>query len=289
MLPYLALCTAMLLWASSFIALKTVFAVFDPLFVLFCRMMIASSLLLPFMLWRGVRWRYQAGDWRWLALLGFCEPCLYFLFEAQALLHTSASQAGLITATLPVLAAIGAMLFLHERLGARAWVGIAVSLIGVAWLTLTGESSASAPNPWLGNFLEFMAMVCATGYVLIAKKLSTRYSALSITAVQTVMGSVWFGASLLTPWARWPQQFPLHAVGWVVYLGAVITLGAYGLYTWSVSKVPVARAAAFINLIPVFTLLLAGLLLGERLNGWQWLACVLVFGGVMLSQSKRST
>lgn len=287
MLPYIALTTAMLLWASSFIALKIVFQVFDPLFVLFCRMVIATALLLPLMAWQGTRWHYRAGDWKWILLLGLCEPCLYFLFEAQALLYTSASQAGLITATLPVLAALGALLFLHERLSRRAWCGIAISLLGVAWLTLTSESSAAAPNPLLGNTLEFLAMVCATGYVLMAKKLSSRYSALAITAIQTVMGCVWFGVSLLTPWASWPQVFPTDAVFWVVYLGAFITLGAYGLYTWSVAKVPVAMAAAFINLIPVFTLLLAGLLLDERLNGWQWLACLLVLGGVMLSQSKR--
>lgn len=263
--------------------------VFDPLFVLFCRMVIASALLLPLLVWQGRRWRYRSGDWKWILLLGLCEPCLYFLFEAQALLHTSASQAGLITATLPILAALGALLLLKERLSTRAWLGIAVSLSGVVWLTLTSETSAAAPNPLLGNTLEFLAMICATGYVLIAKKLSSRYSALAITGVQTVMGSVWFGVSLLTPWARWPQAFPVEAVWWVLYLGAFITLGAYGLYTWSVSKVPVAMAAAFINLIPVFTLILAGLLLDERLNGWQWLACILVLGGVLLSQSKRQT
>lgn len=288
MLPYLALTTAMLLWASSFIALKTVFLVFDPLFVLFCRMVIATVLLLPLLYWQGARWRYQRGDWKWMLGLGLCEPCLYFLFESQALLYTSASQAGLITATLPVLAAIGALIFLRERLSVQSWLGIVISLCGVVWLTFSSEANASAPNPLLGNALEFLAMICAAGYVLIAKKLSSRYSALTITAIQTVMGCVWFGFSLLTPWGQWPQVFPLDAVLWVLYLGAFITLGAYGLYTWSVSKVPVAMAAAFVNLIPVFTLILAGLFLNERLNGGQWLACLFVLGGVLLSQARKA-
>lgn len=289
MLPYIALTAAMLLWSSSFIALKTVFAVFDPLFVLFCRMIIASICMLPFLLRRGQRWRYQAGDWRWLLWMGLCEPCLYFLFEAQALLHTSASQAGMITATLPLLVAVGAHFLLKDRQPRTVWLGLVLSLGGVLVLTGGSEAQASAPNPVLGNLLEFLAMLCATGYVLIAKKLSTRYSALVITATQTLMGSVWFGAALLTPWGSWPQHYPLDAMLWVLYLGACITLGAYGMYTWAVGKVPVALAGAFINLIPLFTLVLAWFYLDETLNATQAFACAMVLGGVLLSQLRPRT
>ncbi|MEQ6290029.1 DMT family transporter [Vogesella sp. GCM10023246] len=283
-MPYLALCLAMLLWASSFIALKTVFAVFDPVFVLFCRMVIATVCMLPFLLRRGSRWRYHKGDWRWLLLMGLSEPCLYFLFEANALLHTSASQASMITATLPLLVAVGAHFLLRDRQRLPVWLGLATSMAGVVWLTSGSEADVSAPNPVLGNALEFLAMVCASGYVLIAKKLSPRYSALTLTATQTVLGTFWFGGILLTPWGHWPQHYPLDAMLWVLYLGAFITLGAYGMYTWAVGKVSVALAGAFINLIPLFTLAMAWLFLDEHLSCPQWLASLLVLGGVLLSQ-----
>jgi len=286
MLPYLALTLAMLLWASSFIALKIVFAVFDPVFVLFCRMIIATVCMLPFFLGRGERWKYRKGDWKWLLLMGLCEPCLYFLFEAAALLNTSASQASMITATLPLLVAVGAHFLLRDRQSPLVWVGLAISVAGVIWLTGGSEASEAAPAPVLGNFLEFLAMVCASGYVLIAKKLSTRFSALAITAAQTVLGSLWFGAILLTPWGQWPSHYPADAVAWVLYLGVCITLGAYGLYTWGVSKVPVALAGSFINLIPVFTLGMAAVMLNERMTAMQWLAAVMVLLGVFISQFK---
>ncbi|MBV8680394.1 MAG: DMT family transporter [Aquitalea sp.] len=288
MFPTFALTASMLLWASAFIALKIVFAVFNPLAVLFARMLIASTCLLPMLWQRGERWRYQRGDWRWMLAMGLAEPCLYFLFEAQALVNTTASQASVITATLPLLTSVGAMLFLQERMTARSWSGLVVSFIGVLWLTLGGQASAQAPNPVLGNVLEFCAMLCATGYVLIAKRLSRRYSALAITGMQTVLGSFWFGAALLSPWGQWPRQFPLLPSVLVLYLGACVTLGAYGLYTWGVSKMPVARAAVFINLIPLFTVALAWLLLGETLAGSQWLACLLVLGGVLLGQERTA-
>ncbi|WP_230370428.1 DMT family transporter [Paludibacterium denitrificans] len=258
MLPYLALTTAMLLWASSFIALKYVFAVFDPLVVLFARMVIASLCLLP-LLWRAsLALAVSARRLEMAVGPGLAEPCVYFLCEAKALQYTSVSQAGIITATLPLLVAVSAMLFLKERQGRQMWLGIAVSFAGVAWLSLSGESSQSAPNPLLGNALEFMAMLCAAAYVLITKKLSARYSALSITGIQSLLGSLWFGAWVATPWVSLPTSLPFWPSLWVVYLGAGITLGAYGLYSWSVSKVPVSMAAAFINLIPVFTIILAG-------------------------------
>ncbi|NDV13861.1 DMT family transporter [Crenobacter caeni] len=286
MLPYLALILAMLLWASSFIALKYVFVVFDPIAVLFARMLIATVCVLPLIRLTGARGHYRKGDWKWLMALGLAEPCLYFLFEAQALMLTSASQAAILTATLPMLVAFGAMLFLGERQSARMWAGMAVSMAGVIWLTAGAGQSASAPNPVLGNLLQFLAMVCGAAYMLVAKRLSGRYSPLLLTCVQSVTGSLWFGAGMFTPWVAWPTVFPLWPSFWVVYLGAGITLGSYGLYTWAVCRVPVAQAAMFTNLIPVFAVLLAWAILGETLNAAQWFACALVFAGVWLSQRK---
>ncbi|WP_435301706.1 EamA family transporter [Aeromonas salmonicida] len=65
----------------------------------------------------------------------------------------------------------------------------------------------------------------------------------------------------------------------IVFLGAFVTLGAYLLYNWSVTL-----AAAYVNLIPVFTLLLAYLLLGETLTTLQWLACGAVLLGIAVGQ-----
>ena len=111
-IPSLCLVLAMVLWASSFIALKISFRAYDPMVVIFGRMLIASVCFLMI----GIRYRrpihYQKGDYRLLLFMAFCEPCMYFLFEAKALVYTSASQAGMITATLPVLVMIAAWLVL---------------------------------------------------------------------------------------------------------------------------------------------------------------------------------
>ena len=85
---------AMALWGSSFIALKFAFAELPPMWVIFGRMALGSLVFLLAWRWRG-RLDYRPGDWRYLLALAACEPCLYFIFEALALQHTSATQAGI--------------------------------------------------------------------------------------------------------------------------------------------------------------------------------------------------
>jgi drug/metabolite transporter (DMT)-like permease len=280
------LVVAMLLWGSSFIALKLAFAELPPLWVIFARMALGSLVFLCAWRWRG-RCCYRRGDWKYLLALAVCEPCLYFVFEAIALQNTSASQAGMITALLPLLVAVGAFVFLRERITRTTLAGFLLALGGVLWLSLGGKADEHAPAPLLGNLFEMLAMVSAMGYTLTLKYLSERYSAFLLTAMQAFVGTLFF-----LPLAAWSAPLPIsispQALAAVIYLGGVVTVGAYGLYNFAVSRLPASQASAFINLIPLFTLLLAVLLLGESLDGQQLFGAGLVFSGVALSQWRRS-
>lgn len=273
---------AMALWGSSFIALKLAFAELPPLWVIFGRMALGSLVFLLAWRWRG-QMHYRAGDWKYLLGLAACEPCLYFLFEALALQHTSAAQAGMVTALLPLLVAVGAFIFLSERISHLTLAGFLLALIGAVWLSLAGSADEHASNPLLGNFYELLAMLCAMGYTLLLKHLSARYSPFLLTAMVAFVGSIFF---LPLAWLSAPPPTSVSPMGLaaVAYLGIVVTVGAYGLYNFGVSRLPASQASGFTNLIPVFTLLFAILLLGERLNSQQILAAAVVFSGVLLSQ-----
>lgn len=273
---------AMALWGSSFIALKFAFQEMPAMWVIFARMALGSLIFLAAWRWRG-RVDYQPGDWKWLLGLAACEPCLYFIFESLALQHTSAAQAGMITALLPLLVAVGAFFLLHEKIARNTWLGFALAVLGALWLTLASESDGHAPQPLLGNFYELLAMLCATGYTLLLKHLSARYSPFILTAMQAFIGSLFF-----LPLALVSSGVPTApgTTGWfaLIYLGSVVTVGAYGLYNFGVSRLPASQATGFINLIPVFTLIFAAVFLGEVLSGQQALAAGLVFIGVAFSQ-----
>ncbi len=279
----LALLAAMVLWGSSFVAMKYAFGYFSPLIVIFGRMAVAALCFLPFIP-AFSRLPLTRKHILPLVVMGFCEPCLYFLFEAAALQRTTASQASMITTMLPLLVAVTSGLFLGERITRRTVAGFILAAVGALWLSLAGRVSGQAPNPLLGNFLEFLAMVSATGYIILMKQLSRTLPPLFLTAMQAFIGTLFFAPLLLLPVVVFPESMPLPALLSVLYLGTFVTIGAYGLYNFGVSRVPANQAAAFINLIPVLTLIFGFFLLGERLTGWQLTACVLVFGGVFLSQ-----
>ena len=274
---------AMLLWSSSFVALKWAFAVYPPMWVIARKN--GSGLFCFVWFWRTIRkFQYRAGDWRLLLLISICEPCIFFLLESQALMYTSASQAGMMTAMGPVLTALAALIFLQERLTKMRWFGFIVAMAGVILLTFSSDADTHAPNPVLGNALEFGAIVCGAIYSIGFKILCTRYSAITLTALQTLVGTLFFlPIALLTP-----GELVFHgpAILSVIYLGVFVTLGAYLLYNLAVSVIPVTRAAAYINLIPVFTVILAYIFLGERLNTIQWFASGIVLFGVWLTQRR---
>jgi drug/metabolite transporter (DMT)-like permease len=284
-LPTLALTLAMVLWASSFIALKIAFRGYDPMVVIFGRMLVASICFLAVGRKVTQALHYRKGDYKLILFMAFCEPCLYFIFEAKALENTTASQAGLITAILPILVMIAAALILKEKIGRKSWLGSIVAVAGVCWLTLESSPTTDAPNPALGNFLEFLAMVCAAGYTIALKSLTSRYSAFFLTAMQSFIGCFFYLPLLFLPSTVIPSQLSIGPGLAIIYLGAVITLGAYGLYNYGLKKIPANKAVSFINLIPIFAVLMGWLILGESFNVDQIFAGILIMGGVYLTQS----
>jgi drug/metabolite transporter (DMT)-like permease len=217
--------------------------------------------------------------------MAFCEPCLYFIFEAKAVQNTTASQAGMITAILPILVMVAAVLLLKERIEKKSWLGSIIAVAGVCWLTLESSPSMDAPNPLLGNFLEFLAMVCAAGYTIAVKSLTERYSPFFLTAMQAFIGCLFYLPLLFVPSTTLPNQLHQGPALAIVYLGAVITLGAYGLYNYGIKYLPANLAASYVNLIPIFSVLMGWLVLGETLTIWQICAGFFIIGGVYLTQN----
>jgi len=277
---FFALLGATLLWGGSFIAMKIAMRGFSPLVVVFGRMALAS--LVFALLWRRLGgFREARGDWPALLFLAFCEPCAYFVFEAWALTLTQASQAAMVSSTLPVLTAIAAAVFLKEQLERRTIAGLSLAMVGVVLMSLTGQASEGAPHPLFGNFLEFLAMCCTTGYIITVKRLAGRHRPLYLTAVQSFTGTLFFLPALFfSPLPTTILPGPALAV---VFLGFGVTFVAYGLYNFGVSRAPAAKAAVFINLIPLVACLLSRVFLDENLTTLQWTGGGMALAGVAVS------
>ncbi|PAJ73094.1 hypothetical protein CJF42_17795 [Pseudoalteromonas sp. NBT06-2] len=164
--------------------------------------------------------------------------------------------------------------------------GFGFCILGGIALTLFSPESEHAPNPVLGNALEFVAILCAAYYAVSVKHLSTRYSPLSLIALQGLTGTLFFTPFLF--FIDLPNQYNEKVVFSIIYLGTFVTFGAYGMYNYAISKVSVLTAAAFSNLIPVFTLMLSAILLGEFLSFEQWLSVIIIFIGLIVSQKHKA-
>lgn len=283
LLPIVLLGGAVLFWGTSFAAMKTALDHFAPMTVIWLRMCIASLAILPF-LPRLPRSDYRAGDWKLLAASGLFIPCLYYLFEGYAVRYTTSSQAGVVSAVVPLLVAAGAWLFLKERLSARSAIAIAASLAGVALLSVGGATQATASNPLLGNTLELLAMVAAAGSTLAVKRLTERYNAWFITGMQAIVGSVFFLPFALSEGLRPLLVAPPVTWACVAYMGVFVSLGAFGLYNTALKGMPASRASISINAVPAVALVTGWLARGESLTALQVVACVVIVGAVVLSE-----
>jgi drug/metabolite transporter (DMT)-like permease len=149
---------------------------------------------------------------------------------------------------------------------------------------LSAVSTQSASNPLLGNTLELIAMICGAGYAISIRHLTKKFSPLFLTAIQAFVGFIFFLPFALWEYNTMTMDFNLTAILWIVYLGVFVTLGGYGLFNFALSRIEASKASMFINLIPVFTLMLAFLILEEKLTYVEMTASIVILLGVFITQ-----
>lgn len=139
----------------SFAATKVALQGFRPLLLASLRFTIAGGVL--WLVWRarggrmavaaaGAEGRGRAGRRRELgrlALLGFVSLTLYFALETNGIARTTASEASVLIATIPVFVGLLAAAFLGERLGVRRWLGVVLSFAGVAGMVALAPATSS--------------------------------------------------------------------------------------------------------------------------------------------------
>lgn len=287
-LAILALAWTVFFWGTSFTATKAAYAELPPMAVIWLRMLIATAVFLPF--WsRLPRPQRRRGDGLAVAASMAFIPCAYFTLEGYAMVFTSSSQAGVVSATAPLIVAVGAWIFLRERLRWQQVSAIIVSMAMVTVLALAGTVQSSAPAPWLGNLLELGAMATAAGSTITIKHLSSRYHPWLLAGLQAATGAVFFAPlALAGPAISWAS---LSAQTWiaVAYLGVFPGLVAFGLYNTALRALPAATASMAINAIPAVAVIAGWLILGEGLTGVQIAACAAIIAAVGFAQWSSGT
>ena len=300
LIPYIAVVTAMLIWAGAGIAVKEALVVFSPLTLIVLRFTLAVLLMLVVgLIFRsneilGLQ-RIAKRDIPLFLLGGLFQPFLYFIFETytyQSFASPTIAEAML--STQPVLAPVFAFLLLRERVTRNNIVGILLSTIGMLMLLLVGADSYAMGNSW-GVLLAVVTVSMSVSYSVILRRIPTCYSSLSIVfyvqsfslilfyVVWMIMGeasALFYNAAQLV---QNTTQF-LHSGAAVLYLAVFASVVAFVLFCYTVREIGVTRANVFNNVRPVFTALLMWLIFDEVLPIWKLIGIIIIIIGLFISQ-----
>jgi drug/metabolite transporter (DMT)-like permease len=278
---YLAAGVTVILWASAFPGIRAALPHYSPVHIALLRYLVASLALAIY----AVCTRMRLPRWRDLprfALLGLVGIAYYNIALNSGEVHVPSAEASFLVASSPIFMTIEAMLFLKERVRIWGWLGIALSCLGIAVVTLSQAASLQL------DFWALLVLTVALAQSLFSigqKSLLTRYSAFETTAY-----SMWMGAIFLLIFT--PGLFseigaaPLAATGAVVYLGIFPGVLGYLCWAYALSRMPGSRAASFLYLVPLLAAGIAWLWLGEVPAPLAFGGGVLVLAGVILVNTR---
>ncbi|MGH8667242.1 MAG: DMT family transporter, partial [Burkholderiales bacterium] len=243
---YAALSLCVLFWAGNVVTARALHDHIPPFTLSFWRWSAALLCLLPWVARDLIAYGAAIRDgWRRLVPAGILGMAAYSGLVYLGLQWTSATNAALINAALPiVIAALGGLLY-RQRLALLQWSGVAVSLAGVVAIVLqTGDGSA-AVNP--GDLWVFAAVV---GFAIYTVCFGRARSGLPPGCYLAAMIAIAATASLpLHLWeaASRPVDFTLPIAAAVAYLAIFPSILSYAFWNKGVETVGAARAGAFLN------------------------------------------
>lgn len=283
-LGYGACALAGTLWGTGFYFGKIALTQMSVGHMVFYRFFFAAVGLLPAILIRPRRPGLSGKEWGLLLLASFLGIPVQFLLQFYGLSLTTVSHAALMVGTMPVILAIGATIFTHERLDWKGWLALAGSTSGVALITLTSTHGRSANGPTIaGDMLVVLSLVIALGWVLLNRHLMHGHSALVVTAYGTLSGF-----AMLAIWVALADGAPpvrgISGQVWfaLVASGVLCTAATTFLWNWGIHRVPASRAGVFLNIEPALGSILGVELLGDRLGAGAWVGGALIIAAAVV-------
>ena len=288
---YADMTAAMVLFGSMVVVSKILTAALPVLLGSSLRLAIAATVLCPLLLWNRPRWTaLRSRDWLYLALVGLTGQVLFYVLMLEGLRHTGAANAGIVLATLPAATAALGMLLLRERPEAKTGLAVLLATGGVAALRAVGPANLSAPDDLVGLGLVSLAVIADALSIVLAKLVSPAVSPLVMSAIVTAMA----GLMAAPLGAAEAMSFDLGGIGWaeiayLIYYGTAATALPSLLWLRGIRQVPSATAGVFTSVLPVSSVALSFLVLGEppRLSHVVGLACVLG-ATALISRAKRA-
>ena len=279
---------AQLFWASNFVVAAFVVDEFSPLELTFLRWVGALPILLIVaQLLEHPQWQPALREWPRHLLQAALGMVGYTLFLYAALATTSPVTASVISAINPAVIAVAAVIVLGERILALGVAGIVISFAGVLVVVLTGQGGGELAFS-AGDLLMLGAIAVWTAYVILGR--TVRTPPITATAIQAGLSILLLAPVLAVVLVVGGLSAPPTAEGWLGLAWIIVFPSALAYLLWNiaVSTLGPSRTGVFLNLLPVFTALIA-LLFGEIITVGQVVGGLIVLAGVMLTTRPGAT
>ena len=277
----------MLFWGMSFIWSSVLLKYYEPVTIIFVRLVISSALLFTVFHFSGQEARVEKKDYLLIFLSALFNPFLYFLGENYGLKFSTPTISAVIIATIPVFSPVIAYLSFREKLTPINFVGIAISFCGVILMLVNGSFSLAADTR--GVAFLFGAVLAALLYSVTLRRLTARHSAVWLVATQNLIGVLLFFPFFLVNEYKTAITVPLtcEIISSMLLLAVLASSVSFVFFAYSVKLLGISKTNIFSNLIPVFTAVFSYFLLSEYFSLQKIGGITLVIGGVYLSERTR--
>lgn len=275
----LLLLTSMI-WGSAFVAQRTGMEHVGPFTFQVARCFLGALSLLPIILWQKKQQgaQFAAPSLKASLLCGFV---LLIACSTQqiGLVSTSASKAGFIGSLYIVVVPV-ICFFLKQRTPRKIWVSVALSVAGLFLISglLGGTGGVETGDLWVLASAFFYGV-----HILVVARFAPHVNGVALSAAQfLVAGLCTIPLALLF---EEPTLAGIVDARWgILYTGILSSGVGYTLQIIAQSRVPSTLASLVLSLESVFSLLAGMIVLGESLQGMEWLGCALVLAAVIISQ-----
>ena len=274
---------AVLIWSANTVASKAAAVVFDPAAISLYRWLLAAMVLTP--LFVRPLWQQRALLLRHLPQLAALS--LLGMVATQSLAYyaahlTTATNMGVFTALIPLLGLVLGALFFRQSISLLAAIGVLLSLFGVCYLMGAGDPLFLLQHGV--NHGDAMIVLGSAAYALYG--LLYRHWAPPLGQWLNLYAQVLLAVLMLLPLAATADSLAIPLAGIPVLIVAGIGSSVVAAYLWmlSIQRIGSDRTAIFMNLLPLFTALMASAMLGETIHAYHWIGGGLILAGVGLSQ-----
>lgn len=270
---------ALMMWASSFTAGKYAYQMFDPAIAVQLRLMIAGLIVAPLFIksYATIPMNLRKQLWG----LSFLIFPIGIFVQFIGLGYTSASSAVTIIGTEPILVLLLGFLFFKQKITWYDWLLSIIAFLGIGLLVLGSKSDGAVDL--FGLLLVFIAGIGFTLSIHLGQNIMQQLSPNIYTSTILIQGALLCLPLTLIFTQSWHIHFSWSGLFAVIYLGVCCSWLAYKLWNIGLQKTPTHISGMLIALEPVFGVLIAMLLLGERMTFLTAIGSVLVIGSAILS------